>query len=653
MTLLEVSAAQRRFGLDQAGVERLRTWVSESGIRWGLDGDMRRALDLPNEEHNTWRFGLGRLFLGYALPPETTLYQGIAPYPDVEGAEAVGLGTLQELVTRLGTWRERLSKPLAAVEWPGRINDLLRDFFAPDMEEETDLQTLRDAVEELAGQAVDAGMVEPLSTELVAAALDASLTRPGSPSRFLTGAVTFCNMVPMRSIPFRVVCLLGLNDTDFPRRQRPVGFDLMADDHRRGDRARRRDDRYLFLEAVLSARDCLYISWVGRDVRDDSPRVPSVLVSELLDYLGRAFRSDGREPISGRLVVEHPLQPFSPRYFSGNEPRLFSYARDWCAAAARKRGTETPPFADRILPAPEPATTVLELDELIRFFANPAAAFLGQRLGLRLLGDAEMLEDLEIFAPDGLQRYNLRQALLGPAMRGEGIADIRPLLRAQGGLPHGAVGELVLREQIEVADAFAARLRPRLAELDAESHANVEVALSLEGFRLSGWLPRPEGNRAVTYRFGRLRAKDRLGAWIRHLALCLWFRDQPIRSTHVAEDYSMELAPVTDATGPMMNLLEAMREGLTSPLCFFPETSLAWAGEEAPTGNVWTNWSGDRNAYAEARDPWVRIAWRGREPLQLAVFGEVARRIWRPLLEASELITAERDLSEFAPGSDD
>jgi exodeoxyribonuclease V gamma subunit len=650
MALLEVPAVQERFGLDQGGLERLRTWVAESGIRWGLDGEMRAAFDLPPEEDNTWAFGLRRLFLGYALPAETTLYQGIAPYPDVEGTEAAELGILQEVIRRLQDWRERLSRPALASRWPERINGLLEDIFSPNPDEETDLQALRDAVDGMARRAWEGGLTEPLSTTVVAAWLGSALMQPGAPHRFLTGRVTFCNMVPMRSLPFRVVCLLGMNDTDFPRNRQPLGFDLMAEDHRRGDRSRRRDDRYLFLEALLSARDCLYVSWVGRDARDNSRREPSVLVSELLDYVERAFRVDGREDIRELLVVEHPLQPFSRRYFNGEEPKLFSYASHWLAGASAEREAQAPVFADVPLPGSDAIGATLDLDELIRFFANPAEAFLRQRLGLRLIGDADVLEDAESFDPDALDRHGLRNELVVPLLRGEGMDAVRRLLRAQGRLPHGALGDLVLQEQAEEAEAFAARLRPRLPAPEAGVAAPVEVAVRLGGLQLSGWLPPPDGARSVTYRFGRLRASDRLAAWIRHLVLSLSGRGEPLWTTHVARDYTMRIDPIPDAEPLLLGLLEARRDGLLAPLCFFPETSLAWAEKGEMTAKVWSQWNGERNQYAEARDPWVGIAWCGRQPLLESEFVQIARRLWLPLLAASALTKAEHDLAEAEEG---
>ncbi|MCO6063209.1 exodeoxyribonuclease V subunit gamma, partial [Pseudomonas sp. MOB-449] len=69
---------------------------------------------------------------------------------------------------------------------------------------------------------------------------------------------------------------------------------------------------------------------VGRSIRDNSERPPSVLVGQLRDHLGNAWTLAGEGDLLHALTTEHPLQPFSRRYF-GDDPALFSYAREWAA----------------------------------------------------------------------------------------------------------------------------------------------------------------------------------------------------------------------------------------------------------------------------------------------------------------------------------
>jgi len=644
LSLLEVPALRRRFDLDHQGLERVRTWVRESGVRWGEDEAMRTDLGLPDEPANTWAFGLQRLFLGYALPPDADEepYAGVLPYPDLEGSEVADLGQLTALVETLGVWRKRLAVPRSLAGWRSAINELLAACFAPDDEEEVLLQLVRDGLDETVTRAETAGFDRPVGLDVLRVLVRDLVDDNRGAHRFLTGRVNFCNMVPMRSIPFRVVCLIGMNGADFPRTQRPLSFDLMARHPRRGDRSRRRDDRYLFLEALLSARDVLYLSWVGNDKRDNSLKVPSVVIDELLDYLRRGYRlPNGTDPTE-QLVVRHPLQPFSHRYFDLGDQRLFSYARTWLEAARTRIEGEIPAFCDAELPdlreVPREvlgkAFRTLKLEDLIRFLRNPARYFLTERLGLSLPEAAEAPPDAEPFDAAGLERYRLDQVLLRGLLAGQEPPSILARLRGAGILPHGAPGELLFDELLDTAGPFVQRLQDcPVAEAEP-----IEVDLSLADFRLQGQLRNLHAVGLIDYRFGKLSAKDRLRAWVRHLVLNLLApKGIEPTSTFLAKDLTLHLAPVADAGALLADLLELHRPGLNRPLAFFPESALAWLEHGYGSGFDHA-WCGRYNLAPERDLAEVRIAFRSRQPIG-EEFEHMARRVLGPMLERSETET--------------
>lgn len=642
LSLLEVAAVRRRFSLDDQGLDRIRIWVRESGVRWGDDGAMRAALGLPDEPANTWAFGLDRLFLGYALPPDPDAdpYGGVLPYVDLEGGEVAYLGILQSFLETVSAWRKRLSAPRDLTGWRAAVSELLAGVFELDDDEEALLQRVREGLDELVSLAERVGFDQPLELDVLRALLQNLFDDTVGAQRFLTGRVTFCNMVPMRSIPFRVLCLIGMNGADFPRNQRSLSFDLIAQYPRRGDRSRRRDDRYLFLEALLSAREVLYLSWIGNDEHDNSVKVPSVVIDELLDYLRQGYRlTAGKDP-DQQLLLRHPLQPFSRAYFDGGDRRLFSYARTWLDAARTQVDEQIPLFADGDLDVPEDALRTLDIEDLIRFLRTPAQYFLTQRLGLRLPEKDEIPEDTEPFDADSLERYQLRQVLLQGLLAGRDRAPILARLRGGGELPHGSPGELLFDEQMHEAVPFVQRLQGRLSgELEP-----IEVDLPLGGFRLLGQLQNLRANGLVDYRFGKLKSKDRLRAWVWHLVLnVLKPKGIAPTSTFVASDHTLTIEPVGNADELLSDLLDLRWQGLCRPLPFFPESALAWV--EKGYGNAFDQaWSGNYSAAPEQDQVAVRIAFRGRDPID-GEFEDSARRVLQPMLDYSATLKAEKDLS--------
>lgn len=642
LALLAVPAVQRRFAISERVRERLAQWIADTGIRWGLDEGTRRELELPAERLNTWAFGLGRLFLGYAMPTEwaEAPYRDLLPYPDIDVDEVEALGVLQSLIDALAEWRRQLASPRVASDWAEAINRLLETFFV--FAEDAEL-TLVDSIRSVLGQLVRqqdiAGVEDPLSADLVAAILRQALDEPAGAHGFLTGRTTFTNMVPMRSIPHRVVAILGMNGDAFPRSQCTLSFDRIAAEPRRGDRSRRRDDRYLFLECLLAARGAIHISWTARSARDNTACAPSVVVAEVLDYIDASFRLPGVAKPTDALVIHHPLQPFSQEHFDGTRSSVASHSSRWCAAArAAIDGTATP-FITTPLADPDPALRRVELADLLRFLGDPAGYFLRQRLGLRLPHREDAQTDEEPFViPAGLERYALRSALLEGRQRAHGPEQIIATLRAMGALPHGALGEQEALAQLQIVD----NLMARGAKWSGANMAPVEVDLAIGLFRLQGELHHLTDSGLLLSRPARLKPKDRLAAWVRHLVLCaLAPGGVALRTAYVAEDYTLVLSAVDDPGAVLANLLDLYWEGLTHPIPFFPASSFAWL-EKGTEEAVEAQWLGGANGAAEGDSLAVRIAFRGLTPFGEA-FKVYAQRVYRPLLAVSTLIRASQE----------
>ncbi len=461
LSLLEVPAVSRRFELDAAQFDRVKLWVEEAGIRWGLNDDTASAFSLPAQHENTWLFGLQRMLLGYAMPLEAGLFNDIAPYDEVQGLDAQLAGQLAAFVDTLLAYRKLLSADGTGEVWSKLLTGMIDAFFAVEQDEEPAARLIRDKLERWQQQLDDAGFDDSLSLAVVRDYLNDQLGGETVSQRFLVGQVNFCTLMPMRSIPFRVVCLLGMNDGVYPRTVAPVGFDLMVGRTRAGDRSRRDDDRYLFLEAMLAAQETLYISYVGRSIQDNSEKVPSVLVSELLEYAAQGYCVEGDEGLTSAdsaanlirsLTYTHPLVPFSPDAFRGKQP---SFAREWLPAA-RGEGDAVAPFMSGSLDESwlEPVDGVLtvELAELQRFWRLPVQYFFNRRLKIWFEGQADALDDFEPFALDNLDRFRLRQSLLETMLEQDSsestVDSFFRQQKAQGMLPHSQFGALALNEEV-------------------------------------------------------------------------------------------------------------------------------------------------------------------------------------------------------------
>jgi exodeoxyribonuclease V gamma subunit len=422
ISLLEVPAVRSRFGIAEGDLPLVRQWVEGANIRWGLNAEQRAELGLPaNLQRNTWQAGLRRMLLGYGTGAGEA-WQAIEPYDEIAGLQAALAGNLGRFVNRLEAFRARLPGHHTPDEWLALVHELVDTFLGePEEDDLLLINRFRRQAEQWRSDCEAGGLrSEGLPLTIVRERLMEGLEEGGLNQRFLAGKVNFATLMPMRAIPFRRVCLLGMNDGDYPRSRPPVDFDLMALDYRPGDRSRREDDRYLFLEALLSARQQLYISWVGRSIRDDSERPASVLVSQLRDHLDAVWSlplaTDTR--VSGALTTRHPLQPFSRDYFpdrGGDSAiagvlatgELFSYDREWLAAHGEVKAQDN----DEPLPYIPPEEP-LSLAELGQFLKKPVETFFRGRLQV-WFGELEALDnDTENFGLSPLDHWRLEKELI-------------------------------------------------------------------------------------------------------------------------------------------------------------------------------------------------------------------------------------------------
>lgn len=631
LAILDEPAVERRFGLVEEDLDTVHRWVREAQIRWGIDGDHRASLGLPATHEHTWRFGLDRVLLGYALPGgNARLFGGILPYDEVEGSLGQVFGRFQSFAEAAIGLNALTAERRTVVQWAELLRGMLAQFFDPEEAHEDELEALRTALAAVEAEARAGGFSAAIPLEVIKSALRDRLEVPGR--GFLSGGVTFCAMVPMRSLPFEVVCLIGMNDGAFPRVRRPYGFDLMAEDFRKGDRSRRDDDRYLFLESLLSARRCFYLSYTGQHIRDNSVIPPSVLVSELLDYIAQGFRAEAGADIHGQLLTQHPLQAFSRRYFEA-AGKLFSYSKALSQAASRAgRGERKPqPFIPENLPEPEAEWRTVELESLIRFFRNPARYLLRQRLGIRLEEAQKEVDSREPFALEPLALYGLRQRLLALRLREEPVEDALALARAGGLLPHARVGEVLFREESGAVDGFAGKLR---AASPKKTFEPLGFDIALRERRLAGALAGVSDAGLLGYRLAPVHPRDLLNAWVRHLVLNVVAPEGVARVTRwIGEDEVVAFEPLGDAQAILQRLVELYAMGLRRPLHFFPAASYEYV-KSGTTGKKYrATWEGSDFSRGECDDPYYQLAFRGSDPLD-GEFEEISRAVFGPMLAA-------------------
>lgn len=640
---------RQRFSLDDDALERLEILTADAGIRWGLDTHQRREYSLPVAQ-GTWRWGLDRLLLGVAMSEDgLSQLDGVLPVDDVNSADVTVVGRLAELVTRLERLRTAMSAPHSVPEWASILSEAIDQLTAVGWADEWQLTNAMGAIGSLIGSA--GGSTAILRLADVRWLLDGLLAGRPTRANFRSGDLTVCGLAPMRSVPHKVICLVGLDDGSFPRSLAGDGDNLLARDPLIGERDLRSEDRQVLLDAIVAAEDTLVITYTGADERTNEPRPPCVPLGDLLDTLDAMTGGQAR----AHVCVRHPLQPFDARNFTPGAlgtPSPFSHDPAALAAARRSAQPRVPRPPWRFADLPELHLDDLALRDLVSFLSSPPAAFLRARLGVSLREADDPAPERLPIELGGLDKWQIGDRSLRLLARNEPPERIAAAERARGTLPPGSLGARVLSEVGRDASGVATRLEG----LRTGSPRQVSVAVELpNGVRLVGAVGDVYGRRIVRATYSKAKARDDLRLWPEVLALAAV---DDVGSAHlVAKDRDVTLtAPGADrALSILAELVELYRAGMRAPLPVLPATSLSYAKRRATGASVSAatraaNYGSWRGMYGDWKAPEVVALWGDDQDLSALLtekpsdtenwfdeqtrFGMLARRLWQPVLGA-------------------
>ncbi len=655
LDLATQDACRLRFGLTDDDLTRVTRWVAQAGIRWGIDGPSREPFSMSGFDHNTWRSGLDRILLGVAMSGDDHRHLGRGlPVDDVASSDIDLVGRLAEYVDRLGRCLAAMSTAETVQQWMTALSEGVRSLTDVPADDSWQLPQLERELAR-AGATTGADPRVPLRLADVRALLRSRLGGRPTRANFRTGTLTVCTMVPMRSVPHRVVCLVGLDDGVFPRTTTVDGDDALARRPLTGERDARSEDRQLLLDALLAAAETVVITYTGANEHTGAERPPAVPLGEILDATDRTTSAVVRD----RVLVRHPLQPYDVRNLEPGRlvgDRPFSFDRAALAGAAAAGGTRVPrrPLLDGAL-EPRPSADV-SLADLKAFLTHPVRAFLRGRLDVSTPFEPDELSDAIPVGLDALEVWQVGDRLLREVLAGQDPAAVMTAEQLRGTLPPGGLGRRALAEVTEECQ----KLFTRTAELRTGDPRSIDVDVDLGGDRrLTGTVSRVHGTKLVSLGYSRLKPRQRLLAWIDLLALSASLPDENWTSHAVGKDRA---GPKRALAGPLdhravdwLRDLVALRdEGLSRPLPVPLATAAAWAEAHArgllgddvePVSLARRAWETDpHNDYGikgEDDDAYHRRIYGDSAPVEELIDGGLpayAWRIWEPLLTGSERI---------------
>ncbi len=555
--LLEDEALTEKFKIFD--LETLKKWITETKIFWGKDSEHKSNIGLPGIKQNTWKEGLNRLLLGYAMQFENdALFEDVIPYPEIESGE--DLGNFIELMERIFNTIKDLNKTRTLKEWQYFLNDIITDFFAVNEKSQGKLHDLRQSVIELGEK--NAVFEKKVSIDVVLLYF-AGIVKKESRG-FFTGNVTFCKMNSMQGIPFKVVYLIGMNEGVFPRNSQEYDFNIIENKHKLLDRSLRNEDKYTFLESLIGAEKYFYISYIGYDSKDNSSIPPSILVSELAEYIEENFGNSN-------ILTKHKMYSFDKKYFSG-ENNFLGYSKsdlDACKNYISEFKFEKSFFGKEVAFQKSDEDKEITIYQLTNFFINPARYLLINRLGIYFPKEPELLKGKENFELNSLDNYSIANEIIDKRLQNKDYNNIYGILKAEGKLMHGEMGILSFNNTVKRIKTFVENV-----ENEFDSFSKEVLDININGYHITGNIDNiADDKKILHYRYGKLNGSDYLRLWIRFVLWSYLTGKKEVTATLLGKEEKISFKAIEKPEDILNDLINLYSLGLTLPLKFMPKSA--------------------------------------------------------------------------------
>jgi exodeoxyribonuclease V gamma subunit len=647
LDLLDSWQVSGRFGFSVSCIEKIHSWIERSNIRWGPGGGFREEIGLPPVEENSWLHGIRRLLLGYAMTGgDGDLPGGILPLDLLEGEDARLFGRFNSFIESVMKTAEIIKVPHPLKEWSRHLGNILESFIDISSEDDPQTKSLNRGISLLASYQEASGFNEEIDLRIVSEYLRSFVNAESPPGRYVSGAVTLASTLPVRTIPFKIICMIGMNHDVFPRSDYESPFDLIKKNPQRGDRSLRDEDRYIFLETILSAREGLYISYTGQNIQDNSEIPPSIVVSELIDFLTDLL--PGKRGPAGSFFFRHPLHSFSSRYFTGEGPFISYSEENFNALQSRKSENKKNSFITRPLD-PDEQPEEIDIRDLVYFFLHPVRFLLENIIGMDYRRERTFIPDnSEPFVIGGLEKYSLETEILDCFLTGQDCRKILERVKKEGVLPHGTPGDIQFGRMVPGIARFSDKVKEQMKGNPLEP---VEISFEIEGTLIRGMLETVRSDTILHYNYRKSRGRDFFRPWIEHLAAaCAGHEQLPRRSILVQKNRTWKLGAVDNPEDILKDLVSLYRKGTREPLLFFPDTSYGYAEKiysgkpdeqafklvmQSMIGSGSNR--GDKGRKGDLDDPYNSRCF-SIENININEFKDLSLRIFRPLLEAAERV---------------
>jgi exodeoxyribonuclease V gamma subunit len=644
LDFLSTETVRLSAGIEEEDIPLITEWIKEANIRWGIDGKFKEDnFSLPDDDSNTWQTGLDRLIMGYATAEEE-IFDSMLPLNMFDSSSGKVLGKFVYFCNKIFSTVKEFKRKHTLSEWQNIFQNALDSLFRDENNTSHEFEIVYNALGDLGIAESASGLKEKIDIKTIKAHLTSIFADDGFGTDFISGNITFCAMKPMRTIPFRVIAVCGMNNSCFPRNDMRVAFDVQQYKTLQGDRNIRKDDRQLFLENVLAAKDKLIFSYIGQSQKDNSEQAASVCLLELLEYIDDASviekHDNNKGKVTENIFTSHRLQPFSKVYYQSANKNFFTYNKDYFKDSTEELNENFQSnIIKEIITIEEinqiESSVAVNLYELKKFWQNPSKYFLQNRLGLRIPDKHSLPEEDEYFFLDGLNRYKLGQDAINNYLNGVDLTGSIAQMKLTGQMPPAYSGEAsscVLSSEVK---QFVQNFE------EEERLPDISFSKRVGAHSVSGKIKNIFDFGSVVCIFSKLKPKHLMDAWIDYLALCLCediFDQNDFELRIFTADSKIKFAGLStsEAKKHLTELIKIYSFGAQKYVPFFNNSSFEKSVKGKSLNSTSIPWAGNSfgnfNTPGDIDDEYIYALWRDENPFEMIpeIFEHIANVFWKP-----------------------
>ena len=572
--ILRSGAVLKKFNIKPDDLSKLKEFTHGAGFRWGIDEKSKEDLNLCPEGLNTWKETKKRLISGYAMDAnEVIKYENIYPYGGAGGDFYHILGNFIDFVDKLINTKDKKKEKHTVSEWAELLFDDLEMFFDTKFDDDEPEKLIRNVLYKLN----DKDNLNKISFEPVIQFIESTITDEIIPSKSFSESVKVSSLKNKSSSPAKLICLLGMNDKDFPSKETDFEMDLLKRKPENGDRNSKESDLYLFYEVLLSFREKLFISFIGKNIKNNRELLPSSLINDLMEW----------KNIKEEEIIKHPLHPFDPKYFS-SENNLFSYSKKNRKISYdiyyKEQDNKPTKVREELIEIDEKLLDI-KIDDLCTFFKNPAKYFMNKVLDIYYPRDEDELSDDEKFELDNLENYSFKDKISKIIQENndnikskKALDSLRNISKIDGRIQQAIIGDKTFESLQKEVEIIHKKIKEEAGDVAVSSLAiDKKFEINENTIRIHGDLNSIYGNKQILFRVAKdNNSYDKISTYIKHLFFIYKNKTattekDPLTTIFITAKNEFQIDGKLESKNEIKKLLEIYFDGISNLIPFAPK----------------------------------------------------------------------------------